>query len=173
MRVSASVLLVFMALLLVTAASASEDEYMEEVKEGDMSPMEAIMKMKADEETNQSSEEIEQEVNKTNANMLLFAKIFFKEYIEMGNPLPDIHLGKFYKDMLFIQGDSEILGKCLNSTIEQSRTEEFRNCLYNKTSTKNAKKYNSTISSIKNGVDEMSKHNMNFIGIPFVQEIIS
>ncbi|MGM5481128.1 MAG: hypothetical protein ACQESE_01820 [Nanobdellota archaeon] len=167
------IVLVFTVLLILASVmvSAQDRDYMDDVKKGDMSPMEAIMKMKAEENT--SEKDVEEKVNRTNTNMLVLAKVFFKEYIEMGNPIPELHLGKFYKDMLYVQGDSETLGFCVNSTIEHSRTEEFRNCLYNKTLPENARTYNNTISSIKHGVDVMSKHNMNFIGIPFVQEIIS
>ena len=190
-----SILTILMLIILLTTptvaksdnnSNSSMENHITTIKAGEMSPMEALVLLrkeeqkksnknlsKEDREQAKSKQQLEQEFNRTNTNVAVIGKVFFKEYISLTQPLPIIHLTSFYKDMLLIEGNTDIMNQCLEQQINKTdKKPVFRACLYNEASPKQQKKYNETISSMKNGVQTMAKHNMNLIDIPFVEELI-
>lgn len=79
-----------------------------------------------------------------------------------------LDIAQFYKDMLKIQGEQEIIGDCMNK-------ENFRECIngHYSNDAELQKDYDRRMKKIRNSVDTAKDHGIDYGSVPFLRDLIA
>lgn len=81
-----------------------------------------------------------------------------------------LNLGKFYRDVLKVNADSEILVNCANN----AETESFSECIESKhqEDPELQSQYNTQMRHIKSAIDIAQENGMDYMSVPFVRDFV-
>ncbi|HIG98126.1 TPA: hypothetical protein HA231_01740 [Candidatus Woesearchaeota archaeon] len=89
-----------------------------------------------------------------------------------GTPVPSLrlNLGKLYRDVLKVEGSTEILEACLASS-----PQNYSGCLNAefKADQRLQRRYESTMSDITQAVEAGQQHGIDYLSVPFIRDLLS